>query len=164
MFAIHWRCSESAGYTMLRLHNCCSWTHPSHMLKPLHLTRSKYFGHLASISPSLRSLSSHNINNAIHLNPVQDSLLRRKINPLNQSSHCCYWRAEHLLNLSAHKSSMRSLSGRAMMVMAFLLFYLCAALLCCCGRYIDENKEHLAVMNCEAKWPMSAMNDSELNY
>lgn len=23
----------------------------------------------------------------------------------------------------------------------------------------ERNKEHLAVMNCEAKWPMSAIND-----
>lgn len=49
-------------------------------------------------------------------------------------------------------------------VAAKLIFLLCAALPWCCGgSYTGKNKEHLAVMKCEAKWPMFAMNDSQLN-
>lgn len=61
--SIHWCCSESARYTMLRLHNCCSQTHPSHMrtstLNPVHLTQSEPLGHFATAAhESLLSLVS----------------------------------------------------------------------------------------------------------
>lgn len=46
------------------------------------------------------------------------SLTGASISVINQAP-CCYRRAGHLLNLFPHKSSMRSVSGRAMMVIAF---------------------------------------------
>lgn len=45
--------------------------------------------------------------------------------------------------------------------MPFSFLPVCSSAKLLCGRNLDENKEHLAVMNCEAKWPMSAMNDRQ---
>lgn len=131
---MHWRCSEGAGYTMLRLHNCCSWTHPSHLWSSKPKLRSmshcpSHFGHLTSASLTSPPLSSRDINSAVHLKPplLRQPSLREKINCLNQSRRCCYWRARLFAEPFSHKSSMRSVSGSAMLVIAFIFLPVCSS-------------------------------------